>query len=192
MPSFAHPQGAVGSLEQAAGKLQGEARVLQGAPSPRDFQVPRERSGLSAFRQDGAAGSNCYVNPGETGLCLGSAWHLINGSHQCSNWKSKFLFPQAPGITGWSLLVAVTPAHYTRPHGSGHPSRCFSRLPEWGTAHGLQTWFEPHSCCMTRGKCLSHSESHVPICTTGILMPAEDLGQSWESRASTREAINSL
>lgn len=133
-----------------------------------------------------------YVDPGEIGLCLGSAWHLINGGYQCSDWKSEFLFSWAPGITSWSLLVVVTAAHYTRPCRSGHPSRCFSRLPECGNTHWLQTWFEPCSCCMTLGKSLSHSEPHVPICTARILMPAEGLGQSWESRASTCEAIHSL
>lgn len=68
VPSFAHPQGAVGSLGQAAGKLQGEARVPQGTPPPRDFWAPRERPGLSAFRQDGVAGSNSVMwTPGKSG-----------------------------------------------------------------------------------------------------------------------------
>lgn len=62
-------------------KLNGGAKAILGTLPQGNFQMPREGPGLPAFRQDGVAGSNhAYAVPGASGLCLGNAWHLINGS----------------------------------------------------------------------------------------------------------------
>lgn len=118
-----------------------------------------------------------YVDPGEIGLCLGNAWHLINGSHRCSDWKSKFLFSRAPGIAGWSPPVAVTAAHCTCPRGSGHPSHCFSRHPNGAMPTGFRPGLRHVPAVRLWSSPLAtQTEPHVPICATGMLMPAEGSG----------------
>lgn len=91
-------------------KLEGGAKVVQGTPPQGSFQMPKEGPGLPAFRQGDVAGSNhAYAVPGATGLRLGNAWQLINGSRQCSNWKLKLPFSR--DFPWKSLLKDVTAAH---------------------------------------------------------------------------------
>lgn len=81
------PRGAVcvcvfgGVVGQAAVETERRSQGRPGYPSPGEFSDAQGGACLPAFRQDGVAGSNhAYAVPGATVLCLGNAWHLINGS----------------------------------------------------------------------------------------------------------------
>lgn len=131
---------------------------------------------MSAFRRIvRLAGSNCcHVGSGETGLRSGSAWHLIDGSQQCNNWKPKFLFSQDLASRGFSPAGFACGGNHSlllSLPGSGHHSQYSSYLPNRGrfpssSDLGLSP-ARPGSCRATLGKSLSLSRPQCPHLYSG-------------------------
>ena len=161
-------------------RLEGGAKVIQGTTPQRSFQMPTEGPDLPAFGQGGVAGSNhAYAVPGATGLCLGNAWQLINGSRQCSNWKLKLPFSR--DFPWRSLLEDVTAAHDPPLPGSRHLSHWLPQLPNQGDAHWLQTGLESCSAVLLRvtlGTASASQSLSEPICPVGIWAPQKAQGRA--------------